>query len=160
MSLNDLEIRKALVADAEAISGTIVQAVRETNAADYSPEIVDRVVKNFSPDKVRLLLLDREVFVALLNGQAVGTASLKGEDVRSVFVSPDHQARGIGTTLIRRIEKHAITNGMSILRVPSSTTGEEFYRKLGFTVVRDEWCDGERTIVIEKAIASRKERAC
>lgn len=48
------EIRQALEMDAEAISAVIIASLRETNAKDYSPDIIDRIAENFSPTAVRL----------------------------------------------------------------------------------------------------------
>jgi L-amino acid N-acyltransferase YncA len=95
----EISIRPARDDDAGAVSQVILSALRETNAKDYTPEIIARVEKSFSPAAVQELISKRKVFVAVLAQQIVGTTSLDGKVVRSVFVAPNAQGRGIGTPL-------------------------------------------------------------
>jgi len=96
----DCTIRPALEDDADEISAVILRALRETNARDYADEIIERVERSFSTSAVRELIGKRAVFVAAIDGRVVGTASLDGSVVRSVFVAPDVQGRGIGKLLM------------------------------------------------------------
>jgi predicted N-acetyltransferase YhbS len=146
------EIRLARDGDAEDVSRVILRALRETNARDYSPEIIERLALNFSPSAVLELMRKREVFVAVVEHQIVGTASLDGKAVRSVFVSPDAQRRGIGRLLMGEVERVAHEIGVKILMVPSSVTAEPFYSKLGFKAVRDTYHGEERTIIMERPL--------
>ncbi|XUJ37177.1 N-acetyltransferase family protein [Bradyrhizobium japonicum] len=100
-------IRSAREDDAGEISEVILRALRETNAKDYTDEIIARVERSFSPDAVRELIGRRTVFVATIGHRVVGTASLDGSVVRTVFVAPDVQAQGIGKLLMAEIERTA-----------------------------------------------------
>lgn len=145
-------IRPAREDDADGISGVILLALRETNAKDYSDEIIERVGRSFSPDAVRQLIGKRTVFVAAIGGRVVGTASLDGNVVRTVFVAPDVQARGIGKRLMAEVERAARERNVPALTVPSSVTAEVFYARLGFRAVRDSHYGDERTIVMERKL--------
>jgi N-acetylglutamate synthase-like GNAT family acetyltransferase len=145
-------IRPALEDDADEISAVILRALRETNAMDYSDAIIERVEHSFSPTAVRELIGKRTVFAATIDGRVVGTASLDGSVVRSVFVAPDVQARGIGKLLMARIESAARERNILKLAVPSSVTAETFYARLGFTAVRDSYYGDERTIIMERLL--------
>jgi N-acetylglutamate synthase-like GNAT family acetyltransferase len=146
-------IRPARREDAEGISCVIVSALRETNAKDYSEEVISRVEQSFSPGAVLNLLERRLVFVATIGDNIVGTASLDGRVVRTVFIKPACQSRGIGRALMAQIERVAIENGIAALSVPSSVTAEPFYAKLGFNAVRDSYHGEERTIVMERPLS-------
>ena len=91
----DCEIRLARESEAEAISVVILSALRETNAKDYSQDIIARVEQSFDAASVRRLMGNRTVFVAIRGGEVVGTASLDGAVVRTVFVSPSVQGQGV-----------------------------------------------------------------
>lgn len=149
---NKLSIKRATPKDADAISHVIVQTLRKTNAKDYSSTIIDNVVSNFSVEKVLSQINNRQVFVALLQGKIVGTASLEGEKVRSVFVLPERQKQNIGTSLMNHIEEVAKIQNISSLMVSSSITAEAFYKKLGYLAVRNEYYGEERTIIMEKKL--------
>lgn len=150
----DCMIRPALDDDAAGISAVILRALRETNAKDYTNEIIARVEQSFSPDTVRTLIAKRTVFVATIGNRLVGTASLDGSVVRTVFVAPDVQARGIGKLLMAQVEHIARARNIPALTVPSSVTAETFYARLGFKAVRDSYHGDERTIIMERSLAS------
>jgi N-acetylglutamate synthase-like GNAT family acetyltransferase len=147
------DLRIALEIDAEEVSTIIRSALRETNAKDYSRDIIERIAKNFDPAAVLELIRKRTVFVAVLGQRIVGTASLNRSVVQTVFVAPEVQARGIGKQLMARVESAAREAGISVLKVPSSVTAEPFYSKLGFTDVRDSHYGEERTIIMERCLA-------
>src|SRR3954468_19405907 len=76
-------VRPALEADVSEISAVILRALRETNAKDYTDEIIERVERSFSPSAVLQLIGKRTVFVAAIGSRVVGTASLDGSVVRT-----------------------------------------------------------------------------
>ncbi|MCP2071813.1 UNVERIFIED_ORG: GNAT superfamily N-acetyltransferase [Pseudomonas lini] len=127
-------------------------ALRESNAQDYSPDIIKRVQQSFSPSAILSLLTQRQVYVASIDGHLVATGSLDRNTVRSLFVDPAHQGKGIGSRLMATIESMAAQSGVKLLRVPSSITAEGFYLALGFLKIRDEFHGVERTIIMEKVL--------
>ncbi|UFS77380.1 GNAT family N-acetyltransferase [Tardiphaga sp. 37S4] len=147
------DIRPAQAGDAADISRVIIRALRETNAKDYTPDIIARVELSFSPAAVERLIDQREVFVAEMGNRVVGTASLDGQALRTMFVLPDVQGRGIGRLLVQRIERVARERQLAILTVPATVTAEAFYARLGFTAVREAYHGEERTIVMERVLS-------
>ena len=143
-------IRIAILADAEVISQIIVSALRQSNARDYPAEVIERVAANFEVAAVRVLLTRRKVFVALREGWPVATASLDGKVIRTLFVAPDMQRKGLGRALIRYIEQIAGVAGIRRLSVPASLTAQGFYAELGYELVREVVADGERTLVMAR----------
>ena len=142
------QIRRALPVDAQAISKVVIAALQESNARDYSPEVIAQVEQYFCPTSIMALMKQRQMYVAVVEQHVVGTASLDQAVVRSVFVSPRHQGRGIGQQLMARLMEAAIAAQVEELRVPSSLTAESFYAQLGFHTVRDEFHGAERTVIM------------
>ncbi|KAF1067566.1 MAG: putative N-acetyltransferase YafP [Pseudomonas citronellolis] len=147
-----LTLRRATADDAPAISAVILRSLRQSNARDYPPAVIERVERNFDAEAVQALIARREVFVALEAEQLVGTASLDGAVVRSVFVDPDWQGRGIGAQLMAAVEARAREAGIERLKVPASLTAQAFYARQGYRVVREVVEGEERTIVMERAL--------
>jgi N-acetylglutamate synthase-like GNAT family acetyltransferase len=147
------DIRPAQAGDAADISRVIIRALRETNAKDYTPDIIARVELSFSSAAVERLIDQREVFVAEMDNRVVGTASLDGQALRTMFVLPDVQGRGIGRLLVQRIERVARERQLAILTVPATVTAEAFYARLGFTAVREAYHGEERTIIMERVLS-------
>lgn len=152
MTSDAITIRPAVIDDADAISRITLQALHQTNAADYTPAVIAAVAANFSPAAVAARMASRRVLVAVAQAGVVGTASLDGATVRSVFVQPDGHGRGIGTALMAAIERLARADGLPRLVVPASVTAEGFYARLGFVALRDEYHGAERTIVMTKQL--------
>lgn len=147
-----IEIRAAVESDAHAISQVVIAALRVTNAKDYSRAVIEQVEKNFSPSAVASLIEKRIVFVALDDKKVVGTASLDGQTVRSVFVEPQMHRQGVGCKLMSIVEQTAKAAGVTTLSVPSSITAERFYQRLGYSPVREILNGEERTIVMERRL--------
>ena len=145
-------IRPALENDADEISAVVLRALRETNAKDYTDEIIERVERSFSPSAVLQLIGKRTVFVATVGSRVTGTASLDGSVVRTVFVAPDAQAQGIGKLLMAEIERTARERNIPSLTVSSSVTAQPFYARLGFKALRDSYYGDERTIIMERSL--------
>ncbi|UFZ03412.1 GNAT family N-acetyltransferase [Bradyrhizobium ontarionense] len=94
----------------------------------------------------------RRLFVATIGNRIVGTASLEGNAVRTVFVAPDVQARGVGKLLMAEIDRAAREQHMPVLTLRSSVTAEAFNARLGFGAARDSYHGDERTILMERAL--------
>jgi GNAT superfamily N-acetyltransferase len=147
-----LTIRRATDKDADAVSRVIIATLRETNARDYTPDIIARVEQSFSPPAMLEFFRTRRVFVAVLGETLAGTASLDGETVRSMFVDPPFQGHGIGRRLMSEVEQTARADGVVTLTVPSSVTAEPFYARLGYRAIRDSYHGNERTVVMERSL--------
>ncbi|MEZ2332891.1 GNAT family N-acetyltransferase [Mesorhizobium sp. RCC_202] len=147
-----LTIRRATDKDADVVSRVIIAALRETNARDYAPDIIARVEQSFSPPAMLEFFRKRKVFVAVIGETLVGTASLDGDTVRSMFVDPPFQGHGVGRRLMSAVEQAARADGVATLTVPSSVTAEPFYARLGFRAIRDSYHGDERTVIMERSL--------
>jgi GNAT superfamily N-acetyltransferase len=97
-------------------------------------------------DRRTLAVLEQEtVFVAELEGAPAGYVAVErtGQALRvdQLFVSPEHEAEGVGRQLLEYAEGYAISQGALVLQVVVSR-GEsralDFYRSRGFVEVADE----------------------
>ena len=123
-------------------------ALREINARDYPASVIDRLILTL-PERIASKLEEWLAYVALVDGQVVGTASLNGQTVSSVFVHSDYQRRGIGTKLMDAVEQAAQSNSLG---VQTSITAQPFYAKRGFAVIREDFYGEERRIAMSKDI--------
>jgi GNAT superfamily N-acetyltransferase len=97
-------------------------------------------------DERTLAVLEREtVFVAEVEGTPAGYVALErdAETVRvdQLFVSPEHEAEGVGRQLIEFAEGYAIWQGAATLQVVVRGDDERavtFYRGRGFTPCGDD----------------------
>lgn len=133
---DNLKIRRAEDADAEAISAVMIRAMLELNARDYPIDSIDAMVAGADPAGVRQRLAARTVFVATWEGKVIGTAGLEetpeGAVLRSLYVQPDIARCGVGSCLLKTVEDLARSRGHAFLRIPASLTAVDFYRRHGY----------------------------
>ena len=156
MLRKQIAIRRAAAGDSRAVHEIVLQALLETNARDYPAPVIDRLVLTL-PEKVASNLETWHAFVAIVDGRVVGTASLSGHTVKSVFVHPDYQRGGVATKLMGAVENAALAQSVRSLNVQSSNTAQPFYAMWGFNMVREEFYGEERTIVMSKALSGASE---
>ena len=125
-------IRAAHAGDAAALSRLMSGAIRYSNAADYPPEVIARLLEHHAPDAVAAMIATRRVFVAKVDGRIVGTVALEGRMLRGLFVAVEHQGRGIALAMVTHVEDLARTKGIAALGLQSSVTAHGFYEKLGY----------------------------
>jgi GNAT superfamily N-acetyltransferase len=97
-------------------------------------------------DARTLAVLEREtVFVAEVEGAPAGYVALERAEravrVDQLFVSPEHEAEGIGRQLIEFAEGYAISEGAEALQVVVEADNERalsFYRGRSFTPAGDD----------------------
>lgn len=149
---NMIEVRPATVWDALTISNIVKDTIRVSNSRDYPASVIERVSENFSAEAVRELINSRSVWVALIDGVVVGTASLENNTVRTVFVAPAAQRSGVGRCLMQAVELAAINQSLKLLKVPASLTARSFYARLGYMDVREIIYGEEHTFLMEKSL--------
>jgi len=80
---------------------------------------------------------DREYrLVAELDGEIVGIGCLvpKNNELRACYVAPWATRKGVGSAILREIERVARDQGVMTLRADSSLTAEPFYRVNGYEI--------------------------
>ncbi|QDL92061.1 GNAT family N-acetyltransferase [Paroceanicella profunda] len=149
---HEIEIRRAGADDAAAASAVICAALRETLARAYPTEVIERAAGAFAPGPLAALFAARTAFVALRDGAVVGTASLEGTSVRSVFVSPALHRAGVGRRLMAAVEAEARARGIARLEVPAALPAVPFYTSLGYRPLREIHDGHETTLLMERRL--------
>lgn len=149
---SEVTLQTATVEHADGISVVICEAIMQINAKDYPPSEVERLMLNFTSDKVLELMSKRQTLVAMSDGIVIGTGALQGTEVKSVFVSPDWNGKGVGTALMTELEGHAARNGRTRLDVSSSLSATDFYEALGYVETARKFYGDEETVMMSKAL--------
>ena len=150
--MSGAEFRKPVSGDAMRISELVQMTIRSSNAADYSQTSIDSYVAIFTPDKVAERIETEDMLVGLVDGELAGVAGQRDEFIRSLFVAPKFQGKGLGRQLVARIEEIALEKGTSMLSVRSSITAEEFYASLGYTSIQRETYPEGDIILMQKSL--------
>lgn len=130
-------IRPMQPTDARGYLETHRLAVLGIAAADYPEEVIRTWAASVTDASIAALLRnpDDEIrVVAEWQGEIVGFAALVAakHELRACYVCPRAARRGIGTALVRELERIARDRGLDRLEFVSSLTAEPFYRRLGY----------------------------
>src|SRR4030095_5979848 len=81
---------------------------------------------------------DHEIrLIAEVDGVPVGIGALvpQKSELRACYVAPSAARKGVGTALVRAIERIALEHGIRRLHLVASVNSEPFYVAMGFKVV-------------------------
>ncbi len=130
-------VRQFKVSDAPAASKIIKKCLIEINAQFYPTEVIAKMEKMYTPDRIIEIARDRLFLVAEeFDEQIIGTATISNNFFGSVFVHPDYQGRGVGGKLMQTLEKLAKSLGRTEVILHASINAVEFYEKQGYTKIR------------------------
>ena len=148
-----IRIRKFKREDARKVSYLIRKTLIEVNIKDYPQNVIQFMYENYSPRRIIEKSSNRLMYVAVEDERILGTVSLKDNLILALFVNPKFHGRGIGTKLMNHIESVARKRGYKIVSLPSSVTAYEFYKKLGYKKVRDEYSPQYgQAVIMEKSL--------
>ena len=78
--------------------------------------------------KIRAL----EVWVAEIDGRAVGWGAIQGDRLEGLYTDPDFARRGIGTALLAELEALMRARGIGRIDAEASVNAEGFYLRRGY----------------------------
>jgi GNAT superfamily N-acetyltransferase len=151
-------------AQAEAVSNLIRRNLLEVNSKDYAEGVINSLAAYFSPATLLKNSQSQTIFVAMQDGEVIGTASLDnfGTAERpeyyavAVFVLPESQRQGIGLRLMEAVELKARELGAEKVTLRAAITAKGFYQKLGYRFRGGcEKLDRHGTYVMEKVMGGK-----
>jgi putative acetyltransferase len=135
-----LTVREMRPEDARAFLEVHHAAVRGIAAKDYAPDVIEawaplpltrRLIKGVRTNR------DGEYrLIAEIEGRIVGIAALvaRKNELRACYVAPEASRKGVGSALMREIERAAREQGATFLEAESSLTASPFYATCGYEI--------------------------
>jgi putative acetyltransferase len=123
--------------DAPALLTLFRDTIRRVNSRDYTPEQVRAWASDdIDPQAWADRFAGRFVAVAEEAGWSVGFADLEASGhIDRVFVSADHQGRGVARLLLSAVVAEAQRRGVARLFLEASITARPFFESQGFVVL-------------------------
>ena len=136
--MSRVDVRFAKSEDARGILEAHYSAVHETAAKDYPLDIrrgwaqqvtaarIDQYLRNALPHETTL--------VADISGRVAGFGVIieSNNELRAVYVTAKYGKQGIGSALLRELERLAKQRDCTELRMDSSLTAAPFYLRHGY----------------------------
>ncbi len=96
----------------------------------------------------------RSIFIVTSGKKIIGTGSLEKNILRTVFIHPEFEGKGIGTVLLNHLEKIARKRRYKTIVVPSSINAVGFYAKHKYRKVKTSYDrnTGNKAVIMKKKI--------
>lgn len=130
MVLN-LVVRQFKIEDAQHCS-SLMQDHFRNHANNLPVEVRNQIANNRTAEYIRRIADDRTIIVATHNAKIVGMGALKANEIRHMYVKSEYQGKGIGSRIIKFLEREAYEKGFPSIIVNSVDHSEDFYIKNGF----------------------------
>lgn len=134
------EIRPATPADAPEILALHVASIRAFGPEAYDDlQVAAWADKDGGPDRYPIGEEGHYLAVADRDGAVVGYGHLVAPDdeVRAVYVHPDHVDEGVGSAILDRLEARARDRGTEDLHLWASRNAVGFYERRGYDRVEE-----------------------
>jgi len=134
-----MNIRRFREEDAEAVSALVIKTLRISNVKDYTPELMEEVVKSQQPQNVLERAGWTHFYVAEEGGELIGCGAIgpywgktDESSLFTIFVLPEWQGKGIGRRIIETLEQDEFFLRAKRTEIPASITAVNFYRRMGY----------------------------
>lgn len=126
-------IRKASLQDTETVYEIVQTTIHAVYPHYYPAGAVDFFAQHHSTEAIRADISAGNVFLCVTDAdEAVGTVTVKANEILRLFVLPEHQGTGYGGALLSFAERLvAETYEISVLDV--SLAAKAIYKKRGYT---------------------------
>lgn len=152
-----IAIRPFAEADAPTVAALIQRTLQISNAADYPPREIERLVKRHTPGYIRERASWTHFYVAWAADAVAGCGAIGPNRGRSdesclftIFVDPDRQGQGVGRRIVEALENDEYFLRAGRVAVHASITARGFYQKLGY--VGGDAPDGDGLYYMEKCL--------
>lgn len=135
MSDFDMRLERAYCpAKAAEIVETTIKAVYPHY---YPPGAVHFFLDLHSEQKLAEAMYTDEIYIAAVQGEIVGTGSIRGNAICRLFILPEHQSKGYGSRLMDLLEDRVSAKYQSV-HIDASFPAESMYLKRGYRIVSYE----------------------
>lgn len=131
-----IEIRKIELPDYEKVIEMIKSTIMASFNDLYSELLNKAICEKYDLESFILSATEIEMWIAVEDEHILGIIGLQENRVRTFYVHPEHQGKGIGRKLYKKLEETALTRGVTNLFVISSPIGESIYEHFGFQRIK------------------------
>lgn len=126
-----MEIKAAGEDSLEIVRAITVRTIETVYPRYYPKGAVDFFLMHHCDENILTDIRNRNVFICCDDNTAVGTVTVKGNEICRLFVLPEYQGRGYGSKLIEFAEQRISENHNKVM-LDSSLPAKPVYLKRGY----------------------------
>ena len=127
-------IHKFRKSDAGACSKIIFEDIGRNKHIQEDSK--NRIYRESTPDQLIKRMKSFNYLVCQKNKKILGMGGLHGREVRTMYIHPNFQGKGIGSQILNKIEIMAKNNGLKKLFLYTHTKPSKFYLKNGWKTIK------------------------
>lgn len=123
--------------------------------ASYSSKEVQTLLSDVNESELKEMIGNKSFFVAEINHQVAGCGGWLGDSVRHMYVSPQMSKKGIGSALLKILERdYKVRTNKPIIKAGVILYARPFYEKNGYEFLKEDtdW-DGSRFNRMQKKLS-------
>lgn len=134
----EVVIREITPEDYLQTTDVIKRSNRNSLGKIYPSKLIEEFCKKYDLVEFRERAREIRYFIAeeRTKGKIVGVIGLKGNELRTFFVDPTYQGKGIGRKLYDKLESVASGLGLKYLILEGGPLGQPVYERFGFKKIR------------------------
>ena len=116
----------------------IQRTIRISQGHIYPPALIEKFCRNYEFEKFEVRAQKIDFFISLdtASKKVIGSIGLKDNELKTFFVDPDYQGKGVGRLLFNKLEQLARERKIEKLILLGSPMGEPAYIKFGFHKIK------------------------
>jgi len=108
----------------------------DNNFVKIYPQSVNSYLKSYhSIQSISDDIRNGYCIIGKINNSIVATGTLINNYIKSLYVNPLFQRKGIGSIIINYLEQYAINNNVKEILIDATIGSENFYVKLGYKII-------------------------
>lgn len=126
-----MNITKAVLSDTETVKTITTQTINSVYPKYYPKGAVEFFLSHHNENNIIIDIKKGIVYVLYNNENAVGTVTIRDNEICRLFVLPEYQGKGFGGRLIDFAEKKIAENYSKII-IDASLSAKSIYLKRGY----------------------------
>ena len=135
MFKTDIELK---LADCpKQVAAVVRETIQKIYPHYYPPGAVQFFLDLHSEARIKEVLFCEEIYLALVQGNIIGTGSIRKNEICRLFILPEYQGKGYGSRLMDLLEARIFENDPKV-HVDASFPAESMYLKRGYQIISYE----------------------
>lgn len=121
--------------DIKTVFSIVGDTIRAVYGHYYPKGAVDYFLALHSDENIAKSVAADKVYIISDNGIAVGTVTVRKNEILRFFILPEYQGRGLGSAVMNILEED-ILNCYDCIRLDASMSANEMYERRGYRPTR------------------------
>lgn len=137
-----VRIREAKTEDSVSACNVLIKSIKKICAPyyEYDENIIKDWLSNKTPNNVKRWIESDNNYCVVAEsekGNIVGFACISGGEILLNYVIEDVIYKGVGKSMLKRLEEHAFSTGLNEIYVVSTISAKSFYERNGYVLNGD-----------------------